>query len=323
MTAFEESLRTLLDAIGDNPRSARKSVGEMLARDRRQFVAAAFNVLKTGQPTPGHAHLVSVLVENEILPAALSNPDECSLEEAVALARTVSRIDPLVDTKLARWLLRRLHADHDLPSPQTAQRILGILEHITSGNRLTPMLVQLLRVSDPGIRSKVAMLMGRGTKNVGWALSEHDPRVRANAVEAAWGTNSRHTRGFLWELTKDPHNRVAGNALLALHRLGENAAVPALLRMALHSAPMFRATAAWVMGQTQDARFLEALGKMESDGDENVRRNAAQATVRIKQSTHHPAASRHSGGDPSLDDQAPQENPHGDADEAVQGNRGQ
>ncbi len=323
MTAFEESLRALLEGSEDNPLSVRKSLGEMLTRDRGQFVAAAFNILKTGQPALGHTYLVSVLVETEILPAALSDPDECCMEEAVALAKTISRIDPLVDTKLARWLLRRLQASHGQLSSQAAQRILGILEHITSGPRLTPTLVQLLRVSDPGIRSKVARLMGRGTKNVGWALNEHDPRVRANAVEAAWGADSRHTRGFLWELTKDPHNRVAGNALLSLHRLGESAAIPALLKMAVHRTPKFRATAAWVMGQTGDARFLEALGKMESDSDESVRRNAAQAIARIRQSTHQPAASGHSGGDPGLDHQAPKEDPHGDADEPVQGYPGQ
>jgi HEAT repeat protein len=76
---------------------------------------------------------------------------------------------------------------------------------------------------------------------------------------------------------------VAGNALLALHRLGETASVAALLKMAAHASPMFRATAAWVMGQTQDARFLQALGRMESDSDENVRRNASQAIARISQ----------------------------------------
>lgn len=323
MTEFEGSLRALLDAMEDNPRSVRKSLGELLAQDRRQFVAAAFNVLKTDRPTPGHAYLVSVLVENEILPAALGNPDEFSLEEAVALAKTVSCIDPLVDTKLARWLLRGLQANHDQPGAHIVQRMLGILERITSGNRLTPMLVQLLRVLDPSIRSKVAMLMGRGTKNVGWALSEHDPRVRANAVEAAWGSDSRHTRGFLWELTKDPHNRVAGNALLALHRLGEKGAVAGLLKMATHSSPVFRATAAWVMGQTQDARFLEALGQMESDGDESVRRNASQAIARISQSGQNPSDSRPSEGDPGPDSQAAQEDPHRNADEAVQGHRGQ
>ena len=277
------SLQELVDAFENSPLSVRKAMNELLARDRQQFHAAALEVLKTGQPAPGHAHLVALLIENEFLPRALGNPDEFSMEEAVALAKTVSRIDPLLDIQLARWLLQRLQTAGDVVSSQTAQRILGILEQISSVSRLTPLLVQLLRTPDPTLRSKVASLMGRGTKSVGWIRGEDDPRVRANAIEAAWGSDSRHTRGFLWELTKDPHNRVAGNALLALHRLGETASVAALLKMATHGSRMFRATAAWVMGQTQDARFLQALGQMESDSDENVRRNASQAIARISQ----------------------------------------
>jgi hypothetical protein len=277
------SLQELVDGFEDNPLSARKAMDELLARDRGQFHTAGLEVLKTGRPTPGHAYLVALLIDNEILPVALGDPGKFRLEEAVELAKTVSQIDPLLDTKLVRWLLRSQQMDGSTASAQAAQRILGILEQISSGNRLTPMLVQLLRAPDPVLRSKVALLMGRGTKSVGWALTERDPRVRANAIEAAWGSDSRHTRGFLWELTKDSHNRVAGNALLALFRLGETASVAALLKMAAHASPMFRATAAWVMGQTQDALFLAALGRMETDSDEHVRRNASQAIARINQ----------------------------------------
>jgi len=277
------SLQELVDGFENNPLSARKAMEELLARDPQQFHTAGLEVLKTGRPTPAHAYLVALLIENEILPGALSDLAKFSLEEAVALAKTVSHIDPLLDTKLARWLLRRMQMDSSTASAQVALRILGILKQISSGNRLTPMLVQLLRAPDPVLRSEVALLMGRGTKSVGWALSERDPRVRANAVEAAWGSDSRHTRGFLWELTKDSHNRVVGNALLALFQLGETASVAALLKMAAHASPMFRATAAWVMGQTQDACFLEALDRMEADSDEHVRRNASQAIARINQ----------------------------------------
>ena len=258
-------------------------MSELLARDCRQFQAAALKVLKTGRSAPGHAYLVALLIKDDTLPGALGNPAEFSLEEAVALAKRFSRVDRTLDTKLARWLLQHLPMDSSKTSSQMAQRILEILEHTPNVNRLTLFLVQLLRASDPAIRSKVARLMGRGTNSLVWAVGERDPRVRANAIEAAWLSDSRRTRGFLWALTKDANNRVAGNALLALHRLGETASVAALLEMATHTSPKFRATAAWVMGQIQDACFLEALGRLETDSDQHVQRNASQAIARINQ----------------------------------------
>jgi hypothetical protein len=50
------------------------------------------------------------------------------------------------------------------------------------------------------------------------------------------------------------------------------------------SAPLFRATAAWVMGQTADPRFLPVLEKLARDLYASVRKNAAKSTGLIRQS---------------------------------------
>jgi HEAT repeat protein len=237
--------------------------------------------LKGGSQTPGHAYLLNLLVENDLLPQALANDAEFSFAEAVDFVTIASRIDPLLDTKLARWTLNRLRGESAERATPAARRILNILERTSTSNRLASILVQLLRIPDPAIRSKAALLLGRGTRGVRWALGERDPRVRANAVEAVWGVDSKGIRKALWQLAKDSNNRVAGNALLGLYSLGEEPAMEGLLRMSEHSFPRFRATAAWVMGQTQDPSFLEALHRLEKDRDAQVQRNASLALARI------------------------------------------
>lgn len=256
-------------------------MGELLTHDPKRFLGDAVEILRSDAGTPGHAYLLNLLIENDLLPEALASNAKFTLEEAVEFVKTALRIDPLVDVKLARWILSRLRTQPLEQASPTARRILNILEHASSGARLAPMLVQLLRVPDPKIRSKVALLMGRGTHELRWALGEADPRVRANAVEAVWGVDSKDTRRTLWELARDPNNRVVGNALLGLYRLSEAAAGEALEKMSEHDSPKFRATAAWVMGRTGNSRFLDALHRMEGDPEENVRRNAAQALARI------------------------------------------
>jgi hypothetical protein len=51
--------------------------------------------------------------------------------------------------------------------------------------------------------------------------------------------------------------------------------------MSRHASPRFRATAAWVMGQTRDAAFLACLHNLEADMAETVRRNARLALARM------------------------------------------
>jgi HEAT repeat protein len=53
-------------------------------------------------------------------------------------------------------------------------------------------------------------------------------------------------------------------------------------RMARHAEARFRATAAWVMGQTGDPRYVDVLRHMLGDTDEAVRRNARRSLRRLQ-----------------------------------------
>jgi len=276
------ALEQVLEGFDSNPVAAGRTLIQLLARGGREMADEALAILRYPVPTPGHAHLLKLLIENDCLPEALADPARYGLEEAAEWISRLSGIDPLVDIHLARWVLNRLRSGPAERIGPAARRILTILEQTSSAHRLGPLLVQLLRVPDPRIRSKVALMLGRNTQDVRWALEDPDDRVRANAVEAIWGANSKDVRGTLWTMARDANNRVAGNALLALHKLGEPAAVKELEAMSRQDSPRFRATAAWVMGQTCDAAFLERLHDLETDPEDSVRRNARLALVRMK-----------------------------------------
>jgi hypothetical protein len=222
------ALEQVLAGFDSNPVAAGRSLIQLLGRGGREMAAEALSILRCPGPTPGNAHLLKLMIENDCLPKALADPARLGMDQAAEWISRLSRIDPLLDIHLARWVLNRLRSGSAEWIGPVARRILSILEQTSSAHRLGPLLVQLLRVPDPRIRSKVALMLGRNTQDVRWALGDPDDRVRANAVEAIWGTNARDVRGTLWKMARDPNNRVAGNALLALYRVGEPAALEEL-----------------------------------------------------------------------------------------------
>jgi hypothetical protein len=197
-----------------------------------------------------------------------------SVAEAAALLLAALRMDPFVDAKLLRGMLAWLAEGEHHNDGIVIQRALAVFDAAGLGNRLLPMLIQLLRKSDVKVRSKVALILGRGNRQVAWAMEDPDPRVRANAVESLWEAERGLALRAFWKAIHDSDNRVAGNAILGLLRLGDPGAHAPLEQMSKHRSPQFRATAAWVMGQSGDASFHPTLEQMMADPDEGVRGNA-------------------------------------------------
>ena len=151
--------------------------------------------------------------------------------------------------------------------------------------RTVPALAGLLRDPNPRLRAKLALLVGRRVQNTEFAAEkqeESDPRVRANAIESLWGDKAVTASAVLWRAAKDANNRVVGNALLGLYQLQDPKAISSILAMSTDSKPQFRATAAWVMGQTADPRFLPPLEKLAHDLYAPVRNNASKALKLIR-----------------------------------------
>ncbi len=118
---------------------------------------------------------------------------------------------------------------------------------------------------------------GRGT-----ASATSIPRTRANAVEALWGKDTAYARALLRSAARDTNNRVAGNALFALYSAGEVWTIGELLKMTVSEVPRRRASAAWVMGETGDRRFADALGGLTGDNNAKVRKQAFSALERVR-----------------------------------------
>lgn len=281
---MDELLKRLVQEFSGNPALSAKTMREMLEEDREGFGKAALALLRSVQDTPGYLYLLTLLAGNDLLLASLCDPGVFRREEAIAVARLAARLDAAVDVKLVALLAQRRPTGQK--GAPDALRVLEVVAAVGDGMRVIPVLVQLLKTSDPRVRSKVALLLGRINRKLqsaGQHLAEQDARVKANSIESLWGLSSAEARSAFREATTNTDNRVAGNGAFGLYLCGDLEGVEHLLAMADHDSARFRATAAWAMAQTQDPRFLPRLGRLVSDPDPGVRKNAFRAVRRIKQ----------------------------------------
>jgi HEAT repeats len=262
--------------------TGRDQIRGLLEQAPQQFQDGVVRVMKsTTANARGVQFMVGLLAGSDSMIPTLCDP-ALNLEEAVSLARMALQLDPTLDAVLAKKLADATAQGAPI---RNAGRLMDILGRISSGSRITSSLMRLWRSSDPQMRSKAVLLIGRGSRNIQWAqsrLAETDPRLRANAVEALWGADTAEAKEFLRAAAGDGHNRVAGNALLALYRMGDTWVVPELFKMAAADSPLFRSTAAWAMGETADPRFSETLARMVGETNAIVRKRAFLELSRLK-----------------------------------------
>jgi hypothetical protein len=264
---------------------SRRLIRQLIDDDAAAFLSSASRLFRTRPDLRESRQFVAILLESGLLLPALSDP-ALTRETAMALARTASRVEPKIDVPLARALADKV-GESDAAGVEEHARLMEILAAISDGARIFPSLVRLLRHPDPHIRSKAVLMIGRGNRSAKWVqqrLADTDPRIRANAAEALWGIPTAEARELLQSLLRDPNNRVAGNAVLGLYRLGDCSTIPELIGMARHESTLFRATAAWVMGETGDPRFTEVLAALLREPNAVVRKRAFAALGNIRAS---------------------------------------
>ena len=276
------TLESLVESFDRDSAAGRERIRELLDHDAQAFRKGVVRVTKAFPSSArGVRFIVSLLLTNNLLAPTLCDK-ALSLEEAASLARTALQMEPMMDVALAK----KLADDTALGEPvQNAGRLMDILGLISNGNRITSSLMRLWRSSDPLMRSKAVLLIGRGSRSIQWAqsrLAETDPRIRASAVEALWGVDSAEAKTVLRAAARDANNRVAGNALFALYDIGDTLAISEMFKMAASDSPLFRSSAAWAMGETGDPRFSEALGRLMSESSSVVRRRAFAELSRLK-----------------------------------------
>jgi len=265
------------------PVTSRERISDIARCQPEVFYRMAIEALRADITSRAAQYLVGLLISGGFLFRALCDPG-LGREQASELARLAQAGAPGVDVQLARQLADAASGDSSL-APGMTERLLEIVGEISDGKHLLPSLLRMLRNDNPYLRSKVVLLIGRTGGNLNWIkkrLQESDTRVRANAVQAAWGIDTPEARELLAWAARDGNNRVAGNALVGMFRLGESSALAEMVKMAAHDSPAFRRTAAWAMGETGDARFTEMLGRMIRDANAGVRRVAFGAMRRVR-----------------------------------------
>jgi len=275
-------LAGLIRGFAANAAENRRLIREMLDQDRDRFYAATVEALKTPDDSKGYRYLISLLMGRDMLLEALSDP-ALSHDQAVAAARGASQVYSMMDVSLAKTVAGDGFSQK--VAPGRAKRMMDILSELSGGARAIGSLRSMLRHPDPYLRSKAVLMIGRGERGAGWAqhrMVEDDPRVRANVVEALWGRDTEEARALLRSAASDSHNRVVGNALLGLYRLGDLSAVPGLFQMAANASEMCRASGAWAMGETGDPRFAELLARMLGDPSNTVRKRAFESLRQMK-----------------------------------------
>ncbi|MBM3727912.1 MAG: HEAT repeat domain-containing protein [Acidobacteria bacterium] len=259
----------------DGPQ-ARAGLEALYRGSREDFETAALALAQQASMAPAYNLLLSYLVHRGILVRWLANPEFFTVAQAVKTAKLAMALEPGFDLALAQALLGNTAGGDFDP-----ERALELVSRLTTEARLTPILSQLVRHPNPRVQSKAALLVGRVTQSPLWlddSLRSEDPRVRANSVEAYWGSGAVEIRGLLHQAAGDEHHRVSGNALLGLYRSGDTGAISLIHSMLSHPAPDFQRTAVWVAGQTNDPRFVEILSTATS-GYGPGQREAAEETI--------------------------------------------
>ena len=280
-----EAGRLIEDLVRDSALEARKKRRRsrgLAEEDWSSLHAAAIRALANEEQSAGRRELVGLLIDRGLLIDALCDLS-LSRTQALALGRTAAAIDPMTDVLLARFLAGKESAEGGLHAKELA-RLMEILAEISGGVRILPFLKRMTRHPNPHVRSKAVLMIGRVAPAQGGVrdrLAEADPGVRANMIEAIGETDSEDAHALLLAAAQDSNNRVAGNALLALYRLGDASVEPALRKMAEHEVYLFRASCAWVIGEIADPRFAGILARMVGDPEQPVRRRAFAALGKI------------------------------------------
>ncbi len=259
---------------------------QRLAREHPDlFFAAAADHLESDVDLPAYRFLAGLVIRQESMFEWLVDPARCSFASAIRLFRRLLSVDPALDFRLARMLPGRNDSNRNkVLRGGHASRAIDILDQTSPGQRLMSVVGHLPNSEDAGISAKAALLVGRRVNNPAWTakqLAREDHRVRANAVEASWGTKSEAAIRILEICARDPNNRVVGNALVGLH-MAECPDVPErTLALSVSEQPELRSTAAWAMGKIGSPAFIERLRRLLNDEHPRVRSIAIRSLVEI------------------------------------------
>ncbi|MBK9167567.1 MAG: HEAT repeat domain-containing protein [Bryobacterales bacterium] len=292
-TAKQAAIVDILEQVEAGRGGAEQEFEQLIRQDPEQFCREGLALLGSGEPVPGGERLARALLNLDAVIAEFCDPrrDPRQLKTA---AKVLFRIEPALDVRLLR-------AVWDARSKESAAILTHVLEVVSSfsdGNRTLPILIQILRSPDEKVRSKAALLAARGRKDPVWLrkwLTDPDPRIRANAVEALWHDSSEGALDLFRKAAADPHHRVQANACIGLCYAKLKEGEDGLERMSRSPNAAHGAAACWAMGYLEDPTFIPLL-KSLIGSPHGVGFNAVRALARI-----HRAQKREAAAEPPLE----------------------
>jgi hypothetical protein len=211
--------------------------------------------------------VIRALSRGKSLAPLIADTHQFDLRQACRVTKIALEEDADFDKKLVG-----LVKSGSASTPDQIVRVLTVLESVCAPPRLLTHILDLKHL-EGRVRSKLTLMVGRLTRDPQWLrqqLQDENPRIRANAIEGLWDVRAEGLEELLRSALDDPHHRVAANAALALHKIGDTAAIGKISAMLRHHDEMFRRAALWAIGQARDPRFLEAVVKLceAATGDE-------------------------------------------------------
>ena len=263
---MQSALRRTMLGFARNPAQSAHVLRQLYQSNPGAFVAESRNIIREDIGAPGLQYVLTLLLSDGILLKWLCDQNVFTLDQATRIVTVVRKVDPRIDFRLISAVSSNTNTGSDAPlDERSALRVLELTSGPSIHARFLPIVAQLLRHSSAKVRSKAALIVGRGNRNAKWVqrqLSEPDPRIRANAVEALWGLDSEDAKAVFYLGLSDTNNRVVGNAVLGLYKIGDPSSIPFLLKMAARPEVSYRETAVWAMEKTGDPRFAQTLADM-------------------------------------------------------------
>jgi hypothetical protein len=283
LPTMERALAVVLDRYGLTD-TAPEMLQGLAEKDPCLFFTAGIARLGLEGGPPGHRRRSLRLFDAPAFLLELIRAYHFSDAELKEFCAKYVREDSLLDVKLARLMPGRRSDCYHLET-SSILRILDVLDEISPGPRLLMIIGHLTGYAEQRVASKAALLVGRRLQNHEWVerhLSSADPRIRANVVETLWGVNSALAARTLRKCLQDENNRVQGNAIIGLHILGDQNVNGHIRQLTKDLRPVYRQTAAWVIGRVQDPEFTPLLEGLLVDADERVRQSAENALERLR-----------------------------------------
>lgn len=276
-----------------NPLSARL-IRRMANELPDLFVTATLRYLDSEDHSAAHQFLTSLMLRQQSVFEEVADPARGPLPRSINLFTRLWKVDGCFDIKLARRLPDRAGHNHAQAFDRgRCCRTLDVLNEVSVGRRLIPIVGHLVESLDRVIAAKATLFVGRRMQNPEWTarqITRENPEdVRANAVESLWGLNSKSAQELLENCVMDESVRVSGNALVGLHKLGKPGILEKIAEMVTAETPDFRTKAAWTMGKIGHSAFADPLTGLLKDESAEVRSVALQSLLQLRRAE---AASR-------------------------------